>query len=202
MDGVLIESIDLWIDVGLQGLKEQNIEATRDQMIRGIVKFDSLAKLGVPDLRGFGERINELFCERILDTTLQKNILPVLESLTKAEKRLSVVTTSGRMAVDGILTNLGIIGYFDTIITFEDVQNHKPNPEGLEKILKKNKTPPAEAIIIGDTRNDILAGQAAGIATVMYYPDIHEQIYDRDHLLALNADYYIKDLLDLLTILV
>lgn len=201
MDGVLIDSIELWIEVGFQGLKEQNIIATREQMIKGIVKFSTLEKLGIPDIRVFGERINTLFCERVLETKLQKNILPVLKQLTKAGKRLSVLTTSGRVAVDGILKNLKIYDYFDTIITFDDVIHHKPDPEGVLKILKKHNAQPERTIIVGDTRNDIVAGKTAGISTVMYYPDIHEQIYDRDHLLALNADFYIRDLKELLPII-
>lgn len=201
MDGVLIDSIELWIEIGYQGLKEQNIEATREQIIKGIVKFTTLEKLGVPDIRVFGERINTLFCERVLETRLQKNILPVLKQLSGSKKRLSVLTTSGRAAVDGILKNLKIYDYFDTTITFDDVMNHKPDPEGVFTILKKHNVKPENAIIIGDTRNDIVAGKSAAISTVMYYPDIHEQIYDKDHLLALNADYYIRDLNELLPII-
>jgi pyrophosphatase PpaX len=200
MDGVLIDSIEIWIQIGLDGLKEHNITATREQMIKGIVKFTSLEKLGVPDLLAFGERINTLFCERVLETKLQKNILPVLKSLKQEGKNLSVLTTSGRVAVDSILSHLEIKKYFDTVITFDDVVHHKPDPEGVHAILKKSGISADRTLIVGDTRNDILAGKAAGISTVMYYPEIHEEIYDRDHLLALNADYYIRDLLSVLSI--
>ncbi len=201
MDGVLINSLELWIDVGLAGFQELKIDAcTREDMIKAIVKFETITKLGVTDILTFGKRINELFAERVLEIELQKNILPTLEHLYKRHIPMGVVTTSGRIAVDKILNNLEIKKYFDTVITFDDVTKHKPDPESLLKAIHHIGVTPKQTIMIGDTRNDILAGMRAGTTTVMYFPEWHESIYDRDYLLGLCADYYIRDLQELVDI--
>ena len=41
----------------------------------------------------------------------------------------------------------------------------KPNPEGLLRIMKKRGISPAESLMVGDSVNDILAGQGAGVTT-------------------------------------
>lgn len=200
MDGVLINSIELWINVGLAGLKEINITAKREDMIKGVVKFDTVKKLGVKDLSAYGKRINDMFVEKVMDVETQQHIIDLLEKCKEMDIRMGVVTTSGKKAVTGILKNLKLDKYFDVVVTHEDVELHKPDPEGVYKAMKALKANPETTLMIGDTRNDVLAAKSAGITSVLYYPECHSQIYDRDHLLALSADYYICDLLDALAI--
>ena len=42
----------------------------------------------------------------------------------------------------------------------------KPNPEGIEKLLSNWGGKPEEAVMIGDDINDVLAGNAAGCSSV------------------------------------
>ncbi len=201
MDGVLVNSLEVWITVGLEGIKELNIDScTREDMIKAIVKFETIAKHGITDLKGFGTRINELFAERVMEIQPQKNILPALEHLQTNSFKTGVITSSGKKAVQKILENLDLQKYFDIVVTFDDVAKHKPDPEGLMKAMQHLHVEPAKTIMVGDTRNDILAGKRAGCTTIMYYPDWHETIYDRDHLLGLGADYYIRDLQEIIDI--
>lgn len=200
MDGVLINSIELWLKVGIEGLQELKITATREDMVKGIVKFQSLAKIGVQDLSTYGKRINVMFSERINEVELHENIVNVLKELKKRKIKMGVVTTSGKVAVKGLMGALKIESYFDAIVTYDDVEKHKPDPEGLYKALKTLNALPQNTIMVGDTRNDILAGKAAGTETVLYYPACHEEIYDKDYLLGLCADYYIRDLRAILEI--
>ena len=51
------------------------------------------------------------------------------------------------------------------IIGIDKVKNGKPDPEGAITILKKTGFFPEETCLVGDSSDDILAGQAAGIAT-------------------------------------
>ncbi len=51
--------------------------------------------------------------------------------------------------------------YFRTIITMDDVQNKKPHPEGLHKILGTRD--PASALYLGDNIDDALAARDAGV---------------------------------------
>jgi len=51
--------------------------------------------------------------------------------------------------------------YFRTIITMDDVEQIKPHPEGLHKILGKRD--PASAVYLGDNIDDALAARDAGV---------------------------------------
>lgn len=201
MDGTLIDSTDVWVDVGTYCLSELSIDVPREQMVKGIVKFETLKSIGVKDLLGFGKRLNEVFCERITEIKLNKNAEKLIRTVQNRNIRIALVTTAGNAAVTGILKNLNIQKYFETVVTYEDVTHHKPSPEAPLKAMKMLDADPASTMIVGDTRNDILAGKAAGIRTVLYYPAKHMEVYDKDHLLGLNADYYIKDLLEVAEII-
>lgn len=203
-DGTLADTLELWVEVATAGFKKRNIHnLTRQQIIRDtIVKYDNVYRLGIPraEMLEFGKEINALFADRCKESKLQPHALALLTGLREKRKQLALFTSSGRDSIDQSLDCLGLSDYFTCTITHEDVTEHKPQPEGILRIAERLNTTLESMMIVGDTRNDILAGQRAGIRTVMYYPELHEELYDRDYLLGLNADWYIRDLRELLDI--
>ncbi|MCX7996876.1 MAG: HAD-IA family hydrolase [Patescibacteria group bacterium] len=201
-DGCLADSLEVWIRVIQEGLEEYGITGIpRKDVIRyTMVKFDNVDKLGIENPREFGTAINRKFAERIEEITLSPFARETLEELRMQGKKIVLITTSGRLAINRCIETFSLQNYFDATITYDDVERHKPDPEGILKGLTATSSLPENAIIVGDTRNDILAGKAAGIRTVMYFPESHEDIYEKDHLLALNADYYLRNLRELLRI--
>jgi pyrophosphatase PpaX len=53
----------------------------------------------------------------------------------------------------------------DVMIWPEECREHKPHPEPVRNALRALGARPGEALVIGDTPNDILAGRAAGTDT-------------------------------------
>lgn len=112
--------------------------------------------------------------ERYLNATTNrlKNIQPfegVLEELQKVQSAglsCAIFTGRSRRATDIILRNLDLNSKFTAIITDDDVSQHKPHPEGIYKICKDLKISPSNAVMIGDTPLDILAGRTAGALTI------------------------------------
>lgn len=60
----------------------------------------------------------------------------------------------------------GVKKYLDLLVTKSDITNPKPHPEGIEKILSHFSIPKNQALIVGDTEDDIIAGKNASIKTV------------------------------------
>lgn len=60
----------------------------------------------------------------------------------------------------------GIDGTIDLVIGMEDSTRHKPDPEPVRIALEKLGREPSEAVFLGDSPHDILAGNAAGVVTV------------------------------------
>ena len=97
-------------------------------------------------------------------TVLFPGVLDVLKHYA-GKKRLALATFKLRSATIQILTELEAIRYFDVIVTADDVQRPKPDPECVNYILKALDCSRDAAIMIGDTPTDILTGKNAGIAT-------------------------------------
>jgi phosphoglycolate phosphatase-like HAD superfamily hydrolase len=57
----------------------------------------------------------------------------------------------------------GILGLFDKIIGGEDVEHHKPDPEGVFKAIDALKISPSQCIFIGDSVTDAQTANNAKI---------------------------------------
>jgi HAD superfamily hydrolase (TIGR01549 family) len=82
-------------------------------------------------------------------------------------KKMALFTTNTRAAIERGLDRLGLSGMFALTVCKEDVEHHKPNPEGLNMILQKTNIPKNKAIYIGDKQKDMDAGKAAGIKSIL-----------------------------------
>ena len=89
--------------------------------------------------------------------------MEVLEYVKSRGLKLAVFTGKGTETTQISLEELGIDGFFDYIVTGNDVRNHKPSSEGLVKILKHFNLAPGEALMVGDGVSDIKAAHEAGI---------------------------------------
>lgn len=57
--------------------------------------------------------------------------------------------------------------YFDVVVTAEDTEKHKPDPEPINIALKKLGSRPETSLMLGDTMFDILCAKNAGITSVL-----------------------------------
>lgn len=64
--------------------------------------------------------------------------------------------------MDSILSKLGIDKEFDVIVTGDQIENGKPNPETYVKVLGHLNINPKEAIVFEDAESGIKAAKAAG----------------------------------------
>ncbi|MCL5287374.1 MAG: HAD family hydrolase [Acidobacteria bacterium] len=74
---------------------------------------------------------------------------------------LAVFTGRTRHELSHTFERADAARYFKSIITLDDVQGSKPNPEGLLKILSGRE--PSTALYLGDNVDDALAAKAAGV---------------------------------------
>jgi HAD superfamily phosphatase len=81
-----------------------------------------------------------------------------------ARADLAIFTGRVRKELDYTLDRCGVREFFGHIVTAEDVQKPKPDPEGLLAIL--NGRDPNKAVYVGDNVDDALAAQAAGMAFI------------------------------------
>lgn len=99
-------------------------------------------------------------------TTLFPQVAQVLEKLSAAGIPLALVTNKPTPFIAPLLRALGIDSYFSLVIGGDDVAAKKPHPAPLFLVLGKFGLLPQELLFVGDSRNDILAAQAAGCPCV------------------------------------
>jgi phosphoglycolate phosphatase len=79
--------------------------------------------------------------------------------------RMAVLTNKGVAMTREILYGLSLDGYFFEVRGGDSFGTKKPDPEGLLHILREAGVEAQEAVMIGDSRNDVQAGRAAGTVT-------------------------------------
>lgn len=89
----------------------------------------------------------------------------LLKSLSE-KYDLAILTSSKREEIDQILDKYGLVNYFKSILTLDDIRNPKPDPEGIQKALKTLKYKPENVVYIGDSATDILTARAASVASI------------------------------------
>jgi pyrophosphatase PpaX len=125
---------------------------------------------------------------------LHPGIEDVLEFLKSKGIRLAVFTGKGKRTTDITLEALGLAGYFDLIVSGNDVEKHKPDPEGIRKVIKAFNLPPEEVVMVGDSVGDIKASRGAGVnmAAVLW------DSYDTERVLGAGAEYVFYEVAELL----
>lgn len=94
---------------------------------------------------------------------LYPGIKELLDEIKNSGIYISIYTGKGRLSSIITLTELGIINYFDMIVSGDDVDEHKPSPQGITMFVDKFNLKREEVLMIGDSPADINAAKAAGV---------------------------------------
>jgi HAD superfamily hydrolase (TIGR01509 family) len=114
---------------------------------------------------GWTELYRELYKD--LETeglALFPDTLETLRKLKAASIKTAVVTN--RWMAKKAVESAGIAGYIDAVVGADEVAKPKPDPEPVARALQLLGAEPGEAVYVGDTVEDVLAGVGAGVAAV------------------------------------
>ena len=94
-------------------------------------------------------------------------IKELLESLKTDGFRMGVVTSRTRESAQRYMDMFGIGDYFEEMVSCDDTDIHKPNPEPILLCLKKMGITAEEALMVGDSPFDIKCANNAGVKSVL-----------------------------------
>jgi pyrophosphatase PpaX len=125
-----------------------------------------------------------------------KNTLATLMRLKEQGIKLAAVSTRKQTGLNSLELS-GISPFLDTVITGDYVTHFKPPPEGLFMALERLESAPGEALMVGDTEADILAGKQAntGTAAATYGFASKELLHKHE------PDYMLNDIADVVRLL-
>nr|WP_226669844.1 HAD family hydrolase [Metabacillus litoralis] len=109
------------------------------------------------------EKYSEKHRELVLEN---EEINDLLLFLKREGYKLGIVTGKASRSLLISLDCLNMDDLFDVIITGDDVSIPKPHPEGLNKALAHLNIKNTDAIFLGDSDADILAGKQANVHTI------------------------------------
>ena len=109
------------------------------------------------------EKYDEKHRELVVEN---REINDLLLLLKREGYKLGIVTGKASRSLLISLDCLNMNDIFDVIITGDDVTIPKPHPEGLNKALAQLNIKNTDAIFLGDSDADILAGKEANVHTI------------------------------------
>lgn len=125
---------------------------------------------------------HQLFVQRAEDVMVQSTVLyetvpAVVEALQARGLRLGVVSTKYRRRIHDVLKRESLLHGFQVVIGGDDVERHKPHPEGLFEAMKRLECSPASVLYVGDSLVDAELAKRAAVPLVV----VLSGVTPRDH---------------------
>jgi pyrophosphatase PpaX len=162
-DGVLLDNTEIFIREFIETGRKLNLRIPTIPSVRkvfGLTYEDILIRLyGRKD-----KKIKETYSE-VIRNRGQEKIMENLEYVIKRLKvRKAIVTSRSLKSLKRNLKDL--IKLFEVVITIEDTEKHKPDPEPILLACKKLGIKPEETVYVGDAVIDYKAAKNAGTSFI------------------------------------
>jgi len=194
-DGCLANSLGMWFDAIKSSLDKYNLTYSDSDIVAmfGDLYNNSL-RLGLKkeDFLTFKKMVYsnmDMLCEKV---TLYEGAESILRELKSDGKRLALISSGSKNSLEKMLSVTGVDDCFEFVVSGSDVERRKPHPEGIDMALAKLGSKKESTIMVGDSEHDLMAASAAGIDSILFYPDSHKLFYDLEGLRKLNPTYTIK----------
>ncbi len=111
--------------------------------------------------------IAELFADLLpLRLAPMPGLLPLLEALERTAIPKAIATSSGREFVDRVLEQFSLKPRFEFVLTSEDIQHGKPEPDVYRLAAQRLGIPSKQMMVLEDSQIGCQAAVAAGAYTV------------------------------------
>jgi len=181
LDGTLVDSVpDLALAVN-QMLIELGLSAYSQDIIRGWVGNGAniLVQRALSGDAEISTDLDELLIKRgleifyqtyqsfnCIETRLYPEVLDTLTELKQRGYRLAIITNKPERFIAPIVDGLGLNGLFELIIGGDTLEKRKPDPLPLHYACQQLSVNTDQCVMIGDSKNDILAAKAANMQSV------------------------------------
>jgi HAD superfamily hydrolase (TIGR01509 family) len=195
-DGTLTPSLPLWIKAFRIALTELGHEFSDEEIIKRFFYRDweeAARELGLESYSVLEREVHRGLRSAFHEAVLFPQVISILEGCRSRGVQTALVTSAPRVVLDDVLPRLGLTELFNHVVCADDVVNFKPHPEPVLMTLEALRRYPHEAIMIGDSTADMLAGKAAGTATALFMTDAHASFHEVEALRATDPDHIFTD---------
>ena len=183
-DGVITDSEILHLEAFNRVLAQYDVEITVDDYYKDYLGltdvecFKALAdegrlKVETQEIENFVKQKNEIFEETLkADSRIIEGVVDFLAMLRQNSVRMAICSGALLAEIELILKQAQLGHFFEVIVSADEIEKGKPDPEGyllaLERLNQNdnNAILPDECIVIEDSHWGLEAGKAAGMHTV------------------------------------
>lgn len=170
VDGTLVDSIPYHNESFVQLFKDLGTSITKKR-IRAVLRMPSeeiYVRLKVKKLTGLNLQsfinIRRNYYYRIIEDKdiVFDGVYETLDLLKEHKIKMGIATNSSRKTTRKQVPRR-LMRYFKVVYTYDDVEEGKPDPEMIEKTLKRLRVPASNAIYVGDSKFDVIASNELGV---------------------------------------
>ena len=175
MDGVLLDSEPMHQEIIYETFQLEGIPFDKAyiQTLTGMSAFPMWEKVkrDAQRLESVEELIKfhrDYFFKRLpeVKVPLVPHVKDVLEKFKNEGKHLSLASSSGHKLIDIFTQQTNIAHYFEVIMSGDDVQYSKPNPEIFLKVAQWYGLPATQFTVIEDSTNGVKAAKSANMKCI------------------------------------
>lgn len=133
----------------------------------GVPILEALAELEPAAAAQKHQQLDAMELQMASAAEAQPGSKELLQHLQQHGARLGIVTRNGRKIADATLAAAGLDAFFSSdAIVSRDCCHAKPDPAGVQLLLRRWSANSTDAVMVGDYLFDLQAGHAAGTTTV------------------------------------
>jgi len=170
LDGLMFNTEELYHEVGAEMLRRRGKQLTEDLLDSMMGRQSREALQIMIDWHSLDDTAEELEAETdvifgdLLETELRPmpGLMELLEALEKREIPKAIATSSRRPFAVTMLEKYDLLPRFGFLLTAEDIELGKPNPQIYYRSAERLGIEPAEMLILEDSSNGCKAAVASG----------------------------------------
>jgi pyrophosphatase PpaX len=170
LDGTLVNNLDLIVksyNFALSEIEDRTFSRKEVFSLFGPT-LEEMIEAAVPkrEAKAATQRYHDYYRKHFRRyAKLYPGIRELISGLRNANIRVSIYTGSDARMTKATLEESGLRDDFQLVITADDVQRQKPDPEGLIRSTTLMSADPGQTIYLGDAVRDIEASRRAGITS-------------------------------------
>jgi phosphoglycolate phosphatase len=176
LDGTLVDSAaDIYrsmnfalYDLGLPLVLEQQIRVWvgrgAGRLVHCVIEHLHLtADWHEPLLKQFMQRYQAEVC---VESRVYDGVIPFLNAAKVQGCQLACVTNKPYQPARDLLAALNLSSYFSLLLGGDSLDHRKPHPAPIWHAMQYYQASASQTLMIGDSRNDVEAAHAAGVACI------------------------------------
>lgn len=203
-DGTLLDSMDIWTEIGTRFLLSKDITIKKElaeeistlsyeqAAAYYIEHFDPTAT--VQDIRdGVNGLVKNFYFEEVV---LKDGVKEFLAFLKERSIKMCVATATDKFLIEKALERNGILPYFSNVFTCGEVGAGKDSAKIFEEALKHLGTKKSETLVFEDAHYAVVTAKSAGFTVVAIEDDAEKKYKEKIKSL---SDYYVTSYKDLIS---